>query len=51
MGLVNALQIFQRQMDNLFKDYFELQDHIVEKIHFFRRTQGQEAIAKLLESC
>ncbi|KAL2250052.1 UNVERIFIED_CONTAM: hypothetical protein Sindi_2478900 [Sesamum indicum] len=35
MGLVNALQIFQRQMDNLFKDYFELQDHIVEKIHNF----------------
>ncbi|KAL0448619.1 UNVERIFIED_CONTAM: putative enzymatic polyprotein [Sesamum latifolium] len=23
MGLVNALQIFQRKMDNLFKDYFE----------------------------
>ncbi|KAL0446291.1 UNVERIFIED_CONTAM: putative enzymatic polyprotein [Sesamum latifolium] len=39
MGLANAPQIFQREMDNLFKDYFEscieLQDHIVEKIHNF----------------
>ncbi|KAL2250177.1 UNVERIFIED_CONTAM: hypothetical protein Sindi_2491400 [Sesamum indicum] len=35
VGLVNALQIFQRKMDNLFKDYFELQDHIVEKIRNF----------------
>ena len=24
MGLANAPQIFQRKMDNLFKDYFEL---------------------------
>ncbi|KAL0286829.1 UNVERIFIED_CONTAM: putative enzymatic polyprotein [Sesamum angustifolium] len=44
MDLANAPQIFQRKMDNLFKDYFEfifvyiddiLIEHIVEKIRNF----------------